>query len=207
MVDTKMCVRCGGHLPRSNFSKTGHGPNGRDSHCKPCRNDYMREYMRARNGTVVRSCMGCGGEVVGKALRCHSCRVAERNRKNRERTAAAQEERICRVCLGIFRSRRSTTCSPRCCGRVTLYARYGLTPESYRELLISQGGRCAACRGEFGAKGPQIDHCHDLGHVRGILCTSCNLAIGHAKDDDARLFDLAVYLARAVFDLRELCAA
>jgi hypothetical protein len=196
MVDTKLCGRCG-EQPRS----------GRDPYCRSCRASYMREYMRVRNGTVVRACTDCGCEVVGKALRCRSCRLAERNRELRERTKAAQEERICRVCLGVFRSRRSTTCSKRCQGRVGLYARYGLTPESYRDLLISQSGRCAGCGGSFGAKGPQIDHCHDSGKVRGILCTSCNLAIGHAQDDDVRLFDLAVYLARAEFDLRELCAA
>lgn len=39
-----------------------------------------------------------------------------------------------------------------------------------------------------------IDHDHQSGVVRGVLCHSCNLALGHAKDDPGRLRALATYV-------------
>jgi len=41
-----------------------------------------------------------------------------------------------------------------------------------------------------------IDHCHDSGRVRGILCKDCNLVLGWMKDTPARLRALADYLER-----------
>lgn len=51
---------------------------------------------------------------------------------------------------------------------------YGLTLYEYEELSDLQGGLCAICR-----KPPQknrlaVDHCHDTGEIRGLLCSSCN---------------------------------
>jgi hypothetical protein len=41
-----------------------------------------------------------------------------------------------------------------------------------------------------------VDHCHDLRRVRGLLCASCNSAIGHFRDSDATLRAALEYLAR-----------
>lgn len=39
-----------------------------------------------------------------------------------------------------------------------------------------------------------IDHCHNTGEVRGVLCAGCNLAIGHAKEDINTLNNMIKYL-------------
>ena len=68
---------------------------------------------------------------------------------------------------------------------------YGLTSAAYRDLVESQGGRCALCE----MVAPLcVDHEHVDGwsklpprerakHVRGLLCAPCNLFIGHCRED------------------------
>jgi Recombination endonuclease VII len=41
-----------------------------------------------------------------------------------------------------------------------------------------------------------FDHCHERRIVRGVLCHSCNIAVGYARNDPARLRALAVYLEK-----------
>ncbi|MFE6739811.1 endonuclease VII domain-containing protein [Streptomyces tubercidicus] len=78
-------------------------------------------------------------------------------------------------------------------------ARYGLTPESWRNLFESQGSRCAICGINVnGKKRFHVDHDHENGRVRGILCTTCNTGIGALGDDPERVFKAFEYLSRAV---------
>lgn len=78
-------------------------------------------------------------------------------------------------------------------------AKYGLTPESYAELLDAQGGVCAICeRPPPGERMLAVDHDHDTGEVRGLLCSNCNTALGLLGDNAASLLVVMVnYLARA----------
>lgn len=70
-------------------------------------------------------------------------------------------------------------------------ARYGLTVEEVQAMRWKQDDCCAVC----GDRKPlQVDHCHSTGKVRAMLCNSCNVALGHAKDDPERLRRLIAYL-------------
>lgn len=74
---------------------------------------------------------------------------------------------------------------------------YGMTPEEHNSLFTSQGSCCGACGSpDPGRKSGDwsTDHDHETGVVRGILCNGCNLALGHTKDDPARLRKLAEYI-------------
>jgi hypothetical protein len=55
--------------------------------------------------------------------------------------------------------------------------RYGLTPERFDEMVVDQEGRCAICRREF-PQTPHVDHDHETGKVRGLLCRRCNIMLG-----------------------------
>lgn len=58
---------------------------------------------------------------------------------------------------------------------------YGLKPMDYRDLVARQKGLCALCEAPITGKDCHVDHDHVRGHVRGLLCASCNLALGHLE--------------------------
>lgn len=74
---------------------------------------------------------------------------------------------------------------------------YGLTPESFQEKLDKQGGVCALCRklGRIGRNGKfYVDHCHDTGRVRGLVCRPCNTSLGILGDTPEKMERVMRYL-------------
>lgn len=67
--------------------------------------------------------------------------------------------------------------------------KYGITLEDRGRLFVNQGGRCWICeRHERDTGTLCVDHCHDTGAVRGLLCSQCNKALGFLEqhnDPDA----------------------
>ena len=73
-----------------------------------------------------------------------------------------------------------------------LKRKYGMTIEQYDLLLSKQGGNCAICgRKPRPDISLHLDHDHDSGRVRGVLCFRCNSALGDF-DDDANLLQQAL---------------
>lgn len=70
-----------------------------------------------------------------------------------------------------------------------LQKNYGVNIEWYNQELAKQNGVCAICFNPETAiiKGKllplSVDHCHDTGKVRGLLCRRCNNGIGHLNHD------------------------
>jgi hypothetical protein len=74
---------------------------------------------------------------------------------------------------------------------------YGLSESEYNRLMSAQEGRCPICKSLFGPlKGmsPCVDHCHETGRIRALLCVRCNTVIGHAGDDPGILQAAIRYL-------------
>lgn len=72
---------------------------------------------------------------------------------------------------------------------------YGLEIDDYQSILDAQGNKCAICIKPF-RKTPNVDHCHDTGKVRGLLCFNCNRAIGHLQNDTGIIQNAIAYLQR-----------
>lgn len=70
---------------------------------------------------------------------------------------------------------------------------YGLTPETLKAMHEKQGKLCAICSKDISEKF-HVDHCHETGRVRGLLCTACNMGLGLFKDDSALLRKAIDYL-------------
>ena len=76
---------------------------------------------------------------------------------------------------------------------------YGISLDSYDAMYRDQGGKCLICGEEYPSRGKSclvVDHCHSSGDIRGLLCGSCNMALGQFKDDISRLQSAVKYLER-----------
>lgn len=75
----------------------------------------------------------------------------------------------------------------------TYKRKYGLSLEDIRALKHKQKHRCAICQKK---KKLNVDHCHKTGIVRGLLCTSCNTALGAFADSPKVVKKALAYLAK-----------
>ena len=80
---------------------------------------------------------------------------------------------------------------------------YGITLDKYNELVSLQCGACAIC-GDVPCENPDagrnqwclhVDHDHETGVIRGLICSNCNRAMGLLKDDLSVLQRMLAYLA------------
>ncbi len=82
--------------------------------------------------------------------------------------------------------------------RSTMKEMYGITPEDYDRMHAEQSGKCKTCKevpvGDKARGRLHVDHCHQTGKIRGLLCYRCNLAIGHLRDNPALAITVAEYL-------------
>lgn len=73
--------------------------------------------------------------------------------------------------------------------------RYGITEATYQAMWTAVDGHCPICTKPFSSNRLAcIDHDHETGQVRGLLCTACNYFIGETHDDAAKLRRAADYL-------------
>ena len=75
----------------------------------------------------------------------------------------------------------------------TLRARYGITIDEYDARFKDQGGVCAICY-EPAEGRLYVDHDHETGEVRGLLCRDCNSALGLLRDNTDRMRSAIKYL-------------
>lgn len=72
--------------------------------------------------------------------------------------------------------------------------RYGLGAEEIQAMIDRQGGYCIIC---FDKPAEHVDHDHDTGQVRGVLCFNCNGGLGQFSDNIAKLRSAIEYLEAA----------
>jgi hypothetical protein len=96
------------------------------------------------------------------------------------------------------RSFYSTPAGKRSYRNSELIKKYGITLDQYDSMLRSQGRLCAICgtsepkgRGAF-----NVDHDHDTGAVRALLCHHCNTGLGAFQDNPLLLAEAASYLRK-----------
>lgn len=120
------------------------------------------------------------------------------------------KDKPCKMCGNTFTPTSPCMfyCSAKCeeDGYTNQYLKrtYGVTLDWYREKHKEQDGLCAICGGEGFLMNPEkhraklvVDHCHESGTVRGLLCHNCNRALGLFKDSVEVLKSSVSYLEGA----------
>ena len=179
----KTCNRCNESKPESEYyTKTRKRPNGTvrvyvENPCKSCLLDSKRK---------VRICLACGDEWQ---------HFGSSGTRSRFCTNCAGKWRACSQCAAVLGEGEFYESNPLCkpCSRE--YNRsylYGLAPGAYDSMYAAQGGACAIC-GDSSSK-LVVDHDHDTGDIRGLLCGLCNSGLGYFKDNVSSLMGAIKYL-------------
>lgn len=131
-----------------------------------------------------------GMRIIGRKPQCKDCRrianaQAYKESKERQRMKnildVPWKERV------AMRAEKYT--------RVNLQIKYGITLEQYQSEFAWQKGVCAIC-GNSAEKNLSVDHDHETGQLRGLLCQNCNLGLGLFGDSAERLKRAAAYLEK-----------
>jgi hypothetical protein len=75
-------------------------------------------------------------------------------------------------------------------------AQYGMTQADFDRMYEAQGGGCAICGGPGGVRGLVVDHDHDSGAVRQLLCSSCNAGIAMLQHNEVVIGKALDYVSR-----------
>lgn len=71
---------------------------------------------------------------------------------------------------------------------------YKLEPGEYFAMLQAQSGRCVLCMKQARTRRLAVDHDHQTGRVRGLLCYRCNQYLGQWENDPIAIHNLIIYL-------------
>ena len=126
-----------------------------------------------RECEAMKTCSKCGQSkpeddfYVGKA-QCKVCRCVA-SRKYQEANAAKLREQRRERHEAHPEKRREIS------RKAGLKHHYGITPDQWQQMFDAQNGRCAICGTDApGKKAFNVDHCHESGWVRGLVCAPCN---------------------------------
>ncbi|MFE9119255.1 endonuclease VII domain-containing protein [Streptomyces sp. NPDC007172] len=178
-VDVKTCTGCKRTLPLVSFAADKNRKDGLQVRCRECVARYGAAHYRRRREALGRSVREKVDVPTGHK-QCRTCgEVKPHSEWHRNATASDGLSTRCKACRAVQ-------------GREGhLKRQYGMTKADRDSLVESQMGLCVIC---LFAPAVHVDHCHQTGRVRGVLCFNCNSAIGKLGDDPDTVRRAAAYL-------------
>jgi len=102
------------------------------------------------------------------------------------------------------RKRRCKICNTKSSKASALRLNYNMTIADLEAMKVAQDNKCAICKEVFIlSKNCHIDHDHNYGTIRGLLCSHCNQGLGHFKDNPLTLKIAINYLLDNMKELTE----
>lgn len=175
----KRCSRCKRDLSPAAFARDRNRRDGLQPQCRECVAEYGAAHYRRRReaaGKTVREKVG----VPQGHKRCPDCgEIKSHSEWERNPTSSDGWSSYCRVCRAV-RNRESY-----------FKRKYGISMTERDAMLAEQFGICCIC---LAASAEHVDHDHETGRVRGVLCFSCNAALGQFKDQPGVIRRAAAYV-------------
>ena len=178
--ELKECNICHWALPRSEFNKNSGTKDKLSSKCRQCAAEYRKIYYYNDQEAAISKTI--------EWQRKNPDRYNARNRK----WCSENKDKI-RATVKRFYFNHPTR------RRVKTLKKYGLTIETYNQMLFEQNGKCVICGipQEEMMRPFAVDHCHRTGKVRGLLCFCCNTMLGKVNDNVNILISAIEYLERS----------
>lgn len=166
----KRCPKCKNWKdPDSDFTKCESRKDGKDIYCRDCKRNLCVDRLERRKKDPI----------------LHE----EHKKRDREyrRTSPVAKARQAR-----YSQTESCKLTRK---KAKIKNKYGMKWEEFVQLFNIQEGKCATCKDPLSLlKGSAVDHSHETGRVRGILCHPCNRGLGSVRDDTRILKSMISYL-------------
>lgn len=165
--DPKQCIKCGEFKPLSEFTFHNRSKGQHRNFCHECEKAWIRKYHKSPQGK----------EKSKEWIEKNKDKIEEYRRLYKEDAVKAERTKA------YHRAR-------------WLRESFGMTVDDYIKLFEDQDGKCAICgNGTNGnKKNFCVDHDHETGKVRGLLCHNCNVSVGLMKESPLLLRKAAEYL-------------
>lgn len=184
------CVRCDSLKDDTKFKKfkikSGYT---RSKHCMDCavdRKSYLESFRPRQLNPICRVC-NCklthenwNKSNMDKKKRCYICKICNSKRPSQS-----------------FESNKNSS----------LIRKYNISIKDFKKLEKLQKGRCGICKkkesvsylknGKKVKISLSVDHCHQTGKVRGLLCTKCNRGLGNLCDSIQNLENAILYIRKS----------
>lgn len=202
----KTCRTCNKEKPVADFSFHATMADLLNGECRECMGNRNKKRAAANkkrfestDRNALKICKICkegkklfdfNKHLNNKDLHRNECRGCQKIASDKRYTERGDEYREKR--------REWTRNNPKTIHHHHLKTKFGISREDYELMFKEQGGKCAICKTTKTGrtKNFAVDHNHETGAVRSLLCTTCNTGIGHLKDDPALLRAAADYLER-----------
>lgn len=162
------CLSCRKIKLLENFSLAKRGFFGRAATCKECKNNEHK-LKKLLNGSpnkrLPKTIKDAFGNITHRS--CAACKELKLLKDfDRHKSGFLQKRSYCKSCTH----------------EKYLYRKYGYTITEKQQLYQAQNSCCAICQKHYDINALHVDHCHNTGKIRGLLCNSCNCAIGFLGD-------------------------
>ena len=175
------CRKCKRNRPEDGYSRSmwERKLKGLTAECRDCKSAYMSiRYKKEKERLACAENM----DVVGDQC-CKRCK----QHKQRSAFSAAEWKRFAAGLTGLCRE---------CTRDYKLQSNYRLNATDVETMLSLQGFVCAICCEPLSLKDAHVDHHHESGRNRELLCSRCNTAIGLMREDPRIMRSAIAYIKK-----------
>jgi hypothetical protein len=188
-LSAKLCRCCRTEKPIGEFGRSKRW--GTSIYCRACVTEKNKVQTKRRSQRE---------KIFVSEKSCARCRVTKPIAEFRLFNQSLDGHNpTCKQCMRDSDKKRRAALTKDEKWRQHLWDTYRITFDDYEAMLVAQKHSCFICERHVSEVRLVVDHCHDTGEVRGLLCTGCNTSLGQFGDAPRALERAIAYLRRPIF--------